>query len=270
MKSLQLSVSNKCLRNCKGCYNFFSDNDDVIDYKVLVDFIKQLQQDIGLQKVTITGGDPLYRNDLPLILKALKNLGLKINLDTTGLRLLDNTYDISFITKYVDLLGIPLDGITDSGVKEFRHGIDKPIETILQILHKLQDNGINTCINTMVHKLNVDTVAEMPKIMSGFDNIIKWQLFQYMPIGPSSHTIKQQMYISEEDFNNTMNQARQQSSLLNHKICIESKNIQSRLNKYVFVSPKGVVWAPDVQNFDERIIVGNITSDYQKIIKFIK
>ncbi|MCQ2574994.1 MAG: radical SAM protein [Alphaproteobacteria bacterium] len=272
MRSIQLSVSNKCLRNCKGCYNFFANTDNFIDCHNVITFIKQLQQDIKLNKVTVTGGDPLYREDLPKLLEELKAINIKINLDTTGLRLLDEDYDASFIKKYVDVLGIPLDGGSDSVIKTFRQSLDKPIETTLQILHKLEGQGINVCINTMVHKFNLSEMVSIAKLISGFNNIVKWQLFQYMPIGPGDHAIKQQMYITEEEFFVAVNEVKQQLSTLNKDIKIEAKTSQSRRDKYIFISPMGIVWCPDKQDDDKRIMVGDIknSADYHNILNFIQ
>ena len=44
--------------------------------------------------------------------------------------------------------------------------------------------NINICINTVIHKKNMDDIENIYNIIKNYKCIKKWQIFQFMPIGP--------------------------------------------------------------------------------------
>ena len=85
-KELRLIVSRRCNYDCyfchgegveKGTEEVFSSD----DYKFLVDFCKRKY---GWDTVTLTGGEPLIREDILDIVNNLKELGVKITVVSNG------------------------------------------------------------------------------------------------------------------------------------------------------------------------------------------
>ena len=66
--SVTLAVTNRCPFNCWHCYNAGRSQED-IPLPVLQALARELQ-DLGAALVTLTGGEPLLRNDLPEILQS--------------------------------------------------------------------------------------------------------------------------------------------------------------------------------------------------------
>jgi MoaA/NifB/PqqE/SkfB family radical SAM enzyme/protein-L-isoaspartate O-methyltransferase len=79
--SVTLAVTNRCPFNCWHCYNAGRSQHDV-PLPVLRDLARELQ-DLGAVMVTLTGGEPLLRDDLPEILRAFDSRSCVV-LGTTG------------------------------------------------------------------------------------------------------------------------------------------------------------------------------------------
>jgi MoaA/NifB/PqqE/SkfB family radical SAM enzyme len=269
-RRIQLSGGNKCFVRCPGCYNFFSNKDYVTSD--LIKFLTEMKQAVNISKVTMSGGEPLAREDMPYILSTLKSLGYTINLDTVGLSLIkDVTIGQSTlvkriaseeITKSINVIGIPLDGSTDEMVNIFRRQLR--VEDILKVLDELSLNDVNICINTVVHKGNLHDILNVYNLIKDYEKITKWQLFQFMPIGPGGYKNRTKYEISDEEFNAVGNIL---NAVKDNHIDIQLKSRLHRKNKYLLIDGEGVIWIPR-QNEDstwmaddennERILIGNI------------
>jgi len=79
--SVTLAVTNRCSYHCWHCYNAGRSQRDM-PLPVLKGLIRELQ-DMGVVRVTLTGGEPLKRKDLDSIVGAFSNRA-SLNLNTTG------------------------------------------------------------------------------------------------------------------------------------------------------------------------------------------
>ncbi len=79
--SIHLSITNRCMYNCKHCCNKFKEIND-LSTSQLIDLVKEIQ-DLGVSVIGITGGEPLLRKDLPEILSNIDDRSIVILL-TTG------------------------------------------------------------------------------------------------------------------------------------------------------------------------------------------
>jgi MoaA/NifB/PqqE/SkfB family radical SAM enzyme len=272
-RRIQLSGGNKCFVRCPGCYNFFSNKDYITSD--LINFLAELKKRVNISKVTMSGGEPLARKDMPYILSTLKTLGYTINLDTVGLSLIKDVLvgrdtvikkiSSKEIISSIDVIGIPLDGSTDELVNLFRRKLK--VNDILNILDELSLNNANICINTVVHKDNIHDIVNIYDQIKEYNSIIKWQLFQYMPIGPGGYKNKHKYELSDDEFNKLEGVL---NAINNTSIDIQLKSRLRRKNKYMLIDGEGVVWIPR-QNEDEywmtedenneRILLGNINEE---------
>ncbi|MFD5853656.1 radical SAM protein [Cytobacillus pseudoceanisediminis] len=270
-RRIQLSGGNKCFVRCPGCYNFFSNKDYVTED--LLDFLTQLKDKVLVPKVTMSGGEPLAREDMPYILSALKELGYRINLDTVGLSLIrdvivgQNTLvkkiSSEDIISSIDVIGIPFDGSSDDLMNMFRRGLK--VDEILGILDDLSSKGANICINTVVHKNNYDDIQNIYELIKPYQSITKWQLFQFMPIGPGGYKNRLKYELSDQQFENL-----REALDFDTVIDIQLKSRLNRKNKYLLIDGEGVVWIPRQNEHDhwltedennERILIGNISDE---------
>lgn len=251
MRSVILSAGRSCFVACRGCYNHFSRDRELIDTPVLLDFVAKLRQEFGLSKITVGGGDPLTRPDLIKLLAGLRRLGLRINLDTVGTAFLRDAQirfmgrgiaaqvDASSVVALVDSLGIPLDGCTDASIRTFRHhGSFADQEAVLSLLDRLD---APVCANTVVHARNRSEVPQLADLISRHPSVRAWQLFQFMPLGPLGWRNRGQFLISALEFQSA---ARSAHELGAAGVKVIAKSAASRKNRYLLIDTAGVIWVP--------------------------
>lgn len=290
--SINLSVGRSCFVQCTGCYNYFGKNKENISTPTILNFLAYAKK-MGLQKVTLCGGDPLSRSDIVNLLEQIKGLGFFINLDTVGTPLLGSARTIFFgrqeveainpktLASLVDLLGIPIDGSTNEVVSVFRSNRQNLLDEQLQILRLLNNNGAKICLNTVVHKQNIHDLINVPQLMRGFDNIVKWQFFQYMPIGPLGYKSREKFLVLDSDFQTFANNMPKHLHAQGFIGDAEFKFRGGRKGNYLLIDSDGLAWAPQFSQGnswnekydanDNRIILGNINveTSYPQIFEAI-
>lgn len=284
---LNVSVARSCFVKCRGCYNHFGRSSELVDSKELLAFLAFAAQ-AGATRVTVCGGDPLSRPDILDLLQGIKELGLLISLDTVGTPLLGDTdtifygrtrvpaIDASRLARLTDLVGIPLDGPTHDSIATFRTGRRNLFAEQMTILSILENAGASVCVNTVVHSGNIDTLGEIASHIQRFVNIIKWQLFQFMPTGPLGFRNKHEFLVTADAFTAACNRLRTQAAAgLSGRI--EVKSNADRKGRYLLVDSEGLAWIPrlsrhegwnDADATDQRIVLGDIRnpSDHAKIL----
>ena len=90
LRSLRISVTDRCNLRCQYCMPekeyVWLPREALLRFEeisALVDIFLEL----GVDKVRLTGGEPLSRNDLPALIEVGRAAGLYVNLVTSGLGL---------------------------------------------------------------------------------------------------------------------------------------------------------------------------------------
>jgi len=80
-----IHMTRRCNFNCVYCYNSHLEKNITMELstKEWINIIKKLANN-GLEKINITGGEPLLRKDLENIVDKANNLGIKVDLLTNG------------------------------------------------------------------------------------------------------------------------------------------------------------------------------------------
>lgn len=264
-KSLIIQASNRCPCCCLGCYNHFADAAD-IPTEQIVRFTESYIHRFDTKKVTISGGDPLMRKDIVCLLDDLMGLGIAVSVDTVGLSIVQDRI-LTDILKRVSVVGLPLDGMTDKTLNTFRTGLQ--ISQLLQVIRIASENGLRICVNTVVHAQNLHELSLIAQFVSETEGVKKWQLFQYMPIGPRGSKNAAQYMISDQVFQTICEQVHQLP--IRTDVSIECKSLSYRRNKYLLLGADGTVWYPK-QTFSDtwktkseqnsqRVVVGHINDE---------
>ncbi len=284
--SLNLNIGAGCFVSCPGCYNHFGKG--FLDPAHILDFLDYMRP-FGVFKVTLGGGDPLTYPHILELLEGIKERDFCIKLDTVGTPLLQQAQSVFFkrvkvdkidakrLAELVDLIGIPLDGPNSEVISQFRTMRRGIFEEQMQILELLRSKNAKICINTVVHRLNLDTLYALPESIAQKVLISKWQFFQFMPIGPLGYKNREIYQISEEEFETFQQKL---SSTIRDPVLrekLEFKKGSSRKGNYLFVDSDGIAWVPKVsfsehwdKGLDEtnlREVVGDIRKreDYPRI-----
>lgn len=264
-KSLIIQASNRCPCCCLGCYNHFADTED-IPTEQIIRFAENYIHRFDTKKVTISGGDPLMRKDIVRLLHDLMGLGIAVSVDTVGLSIVQDRI-LTDVLKKASVVGLPLDGMTDKTLNTFRPGLQ--ISRLLQVIRIASENGLRICINTVVHAQNLHEIYLIAQFVSETEGVKKWQLFQYMPIGPRGSKNAAQYMISDQVFQVICEHINRLP--IRADVRIECKSLSYRRNKYLLLGADGTVWYPK-QTFGERgetnseqnsqrVIVGHINDE---------
>lgn len=264
-KSLIIQASNRCPCCCPGCYNHFADAEDISTEQIVrfaVGYIHRFET----KKVTISGGDPLMRKDIIRLLDDLMSLGIDISVDTVGLSIVHDRI-LTDVLKRASVVGLPLDGMTDKTLNTFRPGLQ--ILKLLQVIRIASENGLRICINTVVHAQNAHEISLIAQFVNKTEGVKKWQLFQYMPIGPRGSENAAQYMISNQEFQTVCEQIYQLP--FRADVSIECKSMSCRRNRYLLLGADGTVWHPkqtfgdtwetkNEQN-SQRVVIGHINDE---------
>ena len=270
-----------CFVVCKGCYDN-PPKECLIPRADIINFLERATRDYGLNKITMSGGDPLTRPDIIELLKEVKKLGYYIRLDTVGTPILGEArvikggrynipqIDVDELNSCVDNIGIPLDGSSNEVMGKFRFGIPRIFDQQLAIIERLIKSGTNLTINTVAHSQNIDDIENMLPIINGFKTPLMWQIFQFRPTGILGFLNRKLFEVEDTDFETLRSDIirKQQTYFGNAQVHFKS-NI-GRTGIYTLIDPTGKVYTPAKQGKDITII-GDIRnpSDYETIMELI-
>jgi MoaA/NifB/PqqE/SkfB family radical SAM enzyme len=276
MTGINLAIGPSCFVRCRGCYNFFGNTHrrgGLISATELLDFVAAAQK-IGVRKATLSGGDPLTHPEVLTIIRGITELGLSVKLDTVGTALLDDASKLFYgqgevpkiaiddIARYVEVVGLPLDGSRDATVQEFRVGRPNLIDEIRQSVALLTHAGVRVCINTVVHRLNIHELNEIQSLVTtmGAD---QWQLFEFQPTGPLGSRNAEALELASGVFDRLVRSKLDISKSTLPQI--ECKSRRDRQNLYFMIDDAGIAWLPNSKGAT-RTIVGHITSEREAVM----
>jgi SynChlorMet cassette radical SAM/SPASM protein ScmE len=81
--SICFGITNRCNLNCRHCLAASTRRNDDLSTKELLRIIKEIGE-LKVLNLSISGGEPLLRNDFFILLDALSNFNIKITLNTNG------------------------------------------------------------------------------------------------------------------------------------------------------------------------------------------
>lgn len=170
-------VTMGCNMNCKHCGSSCQQPliDELTTNEALA-VINEMSQ-MGLKWITLSGGEPLIRKDLPLLIKQLKKVGITTNVITNGWLLKEKAAMLK--EAGVDTVAVSIDGteqIHDSIRKPRSYQHDK--EGILA-LRKL---GVEVGAITTLSKRNINILSQLKEELIEM-GVRSWQVQIGLPMG---------------------------------------------------------------------------------------
>lgn len=156
--ALRVVLTTNCNLRCRYCppkgENFVNTKGPVTTKRLLS--LLNIFYSIGFRQFGFTGGEPLLREDLSLILKeSLKFKGVSLKLYTNGILLKDRIKDL----ENLDLIKLSLDSIDQNKYREIT-GRDK-LKDILCGVRMLKENKIKVRVNVVLTKDNCGDIFEL-------------------------------------------------------------------------------------------------------------
>lgn len=275
--TINLAIGPSCPVRCEGCYNYFGETtkrgglvtaDEVIDFAA--DAV-----DIGVTQATLSGGDPLFHPEIVPALSGLKDLGIKIKLDTVGTAFLEAApivykgrgtaakVEVTDVAPHVDFVNIPLDGATQDTIINFRRGRANLLNETRAVAGLLRNAGVAFGFNTVANAHNLDELLAMRDIAEE-EQATEWQVFEYDPNGPNPSSKKPSLVLEEGQFE----EATRNLVSTSGNLSVVCKSLDTRSGAYFLIDDSGLAWKPAGEGL--RHIMGHITTDREQVLAALR
>lgn len=241
-KSVCWDITSKCNEHCLFCYrdeyckeSSLNKNKEILK-KLLVN---------GVGKISFVGGEPLLYKNLFELIEYGKSIDSKTqySLTTNALLLADfdenNKFTINVpllerIVKTFNWITFSLDAPVESiqtNMGRNRNHIPRVI-ALLDYIRK-HNYDIKIKINTVVSKVNVDTLQDLIPVLENF-KVDRWKLFKFLPSRGSALLNKDVFEIDDDKYSECINRL---ASMTNIKISYNSQI--DFLNTYITINSEG-------------------------------
>ena len=188
LRDLRISVTDRCNFRCTYCmpkeifgpgYRFLPQSDllSFEEIKRLVCILKPL----GVRKVRLTGGEPLLRQDLEILVEMLSEIpNLELAITTNGSLL---SRKAQLLKKAgLDRVTVSLDSLDDEIFKNI-NGVNIPVEKVLDGIKAAEDAGFSPLKVNMVVKRGINDQLIIPMAKYFYDSPHIVRFIEYMDVG---------------------------------------------------------------------------------------
>jgi cyclic pyranopterin phosphate synthase len=203
-KYLRISVTDKCNYRCSYCMpkdifgkdHQFLQKSELLTYEEIIEVVKVLKG-YGLEKVRLTGGEPLLRKNIELLVKGLKDLALvnEVSITTNG-SLLDLDKINLLKNNGLDTITISLDSLSQNITDELNptnNNISKVMNAIDDALKIFGFLKINMVV---IKNKNSNEIINMVKKF--LHKNIELRFIEYMDVGESNNWGLENVLTSKE------------------------------------------------------------------------
>ena len=231
---LRISVTDRCNLRCFYCHPVCYEklpSHELLSYEEIARLIRIIKRIGYIEKVRLTGGEPLLRRDIVRLVEMIKSEGIdKICITTNGV-LLSNF--VNRLKGLITRINVSLDTLKREKFSEItgKDGLELVVSGIIESVRA----GIRTKINTVVMKdVNLDEIHELVEFASETTGNIRF--IEYMPF---SHTNNQEFEKHYVPCSEVMEVLKQRYSLISLGTSGTSKNFLVEELKTVvgFITP---------------------------------
>jgi cyclic pyranopterin phosphate synthase len=195
--NLRISVTDRCNLRCTYCMPeevVFMDKHELLTFEEITRFV-EIVAPLGIDKIRLTGGEPLLRRDLPRLVAMLcKVPGIKdIGLTTNGImleQLAQPLFDAG-----LRRINVSLDTLNADRFRQLarRDGLDKVIAGI----HAAKKAGFDPVKLNAVSMRGITEREVVPLARFAREHGLEMRFIEYMPIG-ADHWERDKVYFAHE------------------------------------------------------------------------
>lgn len=250
-RSVCWNITPRCNSSCKFCYRNIEKKENNLHQNMQI--IKILSE-LGIDKVTFSGGESLLYPELTELLKASHELNITSSVITNGKVL--NEEKIKQLEKYVDYIIFSIDALDDKINQEIGRGENQG-SNVLQLMKYISSSGMNMQLklNTVVHKKNMEQIECIAEAIKDIP-IVRWKLFKFCGLRGSSIVNFDEYSISNEEYDNIVDS-------INANCRIEKINEKNIEDNYLLVDAEGNFFI--TKNSQDKIICNYKDVDIEKI-----
>ena len=191
LRDLRISVTDRCNFRCVYCmpkeifgkgYSFLP-QDQVLTFEEIARLVR-IFAELGVQKVRLTGGEPLVRRDLEKLVGMLSPIpDLDLTLTTNGSLLAAKASALA--AAGLKRVTVSLDSLDDATFKKM-NDVDFPVQRVLDGIAAAERAGLTPIkVNMVVRRgLNEDSVLPMVRHFRGTGHVLRF--IEYMDVGTSN------------------------------------------------------------------------------------
>jgi GTP 3',8-cyclase len=187
LRDLRVSITDRCNFRCVYCmpkevygrdYTFLPRR-DLLTFEEIARLAVVFAR-LGLEKIRLTGGEPLIRRDVERLVEMLASIpGLDLTLTTNGALLAQKAQALR--AAGLGRITISLDSLDDE-VFRAMNDVDFPVQTVLEGIDAAAAAGLPVKVNVVVKRgVNEDSVLPMARHFRDQGHVVRF--IEYMDVG---------------------------------------------------------------------------------------
>ena len=189
LRDLRLSVTDRCNFRCTYCMpkSVFGSDYRFLDRRELLDFeelarVSRIAVGLGVEKLRITGGEPLVRRDLEVLIALLSELGVDLTL-TTNASLLPRKAE-ALKDAGLTRITVSLDSLDDATFRRM-NDVDFPVARVLEGIDAAEAAGLPVKVNCVVVRgVNDDQIVDLARRFRGTPHVLRF--IEFMDVGTTN------------------------------------------------------------------------------------
>src|SRR5207249_500531 len=190
MRDLRISVTDRCNFRCVYCMprEMFGADHPFLPYSAILSFeevtrLARIFVGLGVQKIRLTGGEPLVRRELHRLVAMLAELPVEITLTTNGSLLAKQARALK--AAGLHRVTVSLDSLDDATFRAMNDA-DFPVAKVIAAIDTAAAEGLAPVkINTVVKRgVNDQDIVRMAERWRGTGHIVRF--IEYMDVGSSN------------------------------------------------------------------------------------
>jgi cyclic pyranopterin phosphate synthase len=191
LRDLRISVTDRCNFRCVYCMpkEVFGADHPFLERREILSFeeitrVARIFRSLGIEKVRLTGGEPLLRKDIERLIAMLSELGdLDLTLTTNGSLLTRKAPALK--AAGLSRVTVSLDSLDDAVFKAM-NDVDYPVAKVLEGIHAAAAAGLTPIKINMVVKrgVNDQQIVDMARHFRGSGHIVRF--IEFMDVGATN------------------------------------------------------------------------------------
>lgn len=241
--TIDFHVTCECNQECAYCWG--PQDIQAVDTETALAIVARIASGPA-RRIVFTGGDPLKRPDIGLLIRAAKSEGLEVAVSTTGDELTE-----SFLVEhgsFIDLISLPLDGASEKiSMRTKKEGHFVAVMAALDLVSGYP--SIDVKVATPVTRHNLSDVPNIAVLLDRWAarvrNRMFYNVFQAYPRSMASDVDWEELIVTDEEFENL----RAAVSEDEHPYPINWLSHATLDKLYVMVFPDGTLTIPSGSEF---------------------
>jgi len=189
LRDLRISVTDRCNFRCVYCMpkEVFGSDYRFLDRKELLTFeeiarVAAVFVGLGVNKLRLTGGEPLVRKDVDRLIALLAPLGAELTLTTNASLLAPKAKALA--AAGLDRVTVSLDSLDDETFQAM-NDVDFPVARVIEGIDAAAAEGLPIKVNAVVKRgLNEHAILDMARHFRGTGHTLRF--IEYMDVGATN------------------------------------------------------------------------------------